>query len=102
MRHLHGEVGDVAGLRHAFQPEQRAIEVVRHGGRFGERPQGVLLHHPDIGVDGMQQHLGVVDHAAVHAGHGQRHPDQQAQPQPGQQIAFQVVDDVAPREVNHG
>ena len=73
---LHREIGHVAGLRHARQAFDASIGVVGQAGGLCEGPQGVLLHHPDVRSTGAQEHLGVVDHAPVHARHGQGDSDQ--------------------------
>ena len=77
--HLHGEIGDIGGLRHAGHAENAAIDIVANAGRFGIGALGILLHHPQIGAAVVEQHLGVVHHAAIDARHGERHADQQAQ-----------------------
>ena len=77
--HLHSEIGDIGGLRHAGHAENAAIHIVANAGRLGIRALGVFLHHPQISAAIVEQHLRVIHHAAIHARHGERDADQQAQ-----------------------
>ncbi len=99
---LHREVGHVGGLRDARQPEQTAIDVVVHAGGLGIRAERVLLHDPDVGAAVVEQHLGVVDHAAVDACHGERDADEQPEPQPRQDELAPRVQDVPAGQADHG
>ncbi len=82
--------------------EDAAVEIVRQAGGFGVRAQGVLLHDPEIGAAVVEQHLGVVHHAAIDAGHGQRYADEQSEAQAGEDEAAPGMQDVAPGERDHG
>jgi hypothetical protein len=61
-----------------------------------------LLHHPQVGAAVVEQHVRVVDHAAVDAGHRQRHADQQAQADAGEHELAPRMQDVAAGQADHG
>jgi hypothetical protein len=99
---LHREIRHVGRLCNARHPEQTAIEVVVQAGRLGVRAQGVLLHDPQIGATVVEQHLGVVHHAAIDTGHGERHTDQEPQAQAGEDELAPGVQDVPAGKADHG
>ncbi len=100
--HLHGEVGDVVGAGHAGHGGDAAPGVVIQTGRFGVRPLRVFLHHPQIGAAVVEQHHGIVDHAAVHPGHDQGDADQQPQADAGEHELAPGMQNVASGQADHG
>ena len=101
MPHLDGEVGGVARFRHARDAGNAAPDIVADAGWLGVGPQRALLHHPEIGAAVVDQHLAVVDHAAIDAGHGQGDADEQPQPDSGENEFPPVMKDVTPRQADH-
>ena len=99
--HLHRQVGDVGGLRHAGHAEDAAVDVVVQAGRLGVGAERVLLHHPQVRAAVVEQHLGVVHHAAIDAGHGERDPDEQSKPEAGEDELAPRVQDVAAGQADH-
>ena len=77
---LHREIGHVRSAHHAWHAQHTANPIVFEAGGFSVRPLCVLLHHPQVSATVGQECSSVVDHAAVNAGHGQCHADQQAKP----------------------
>ena len=81
---LHRQIGDIGRTGNPWQRQQGTINVITQTRRFCVWPLGLLLHHPNIGTAVIEQCLGVVDHAAINAGHGQGHANQQTQADTGQ------------------
>jgi hypothetical protein len=102
LAHLHGEVGDVGGARHALHAAHGAVGVVAQAGRLGVGTLRVFLHHPQVGAAVVEQHVRVVDHATVDAGHRQRHADQQAQAEAREHKLGPRMQDVAAGQADHG
>ena len=82
--HLHGEVSGVAGFGNARHSLQAAPHVIAQAGRFGIGTERIALDYPQIGAAVVDQSLGVIDHAAINAGHGKRHTDEQAKSNAGE------------------
>ena len=101
LAHLHGEVGDIGRLQHPGQRHNAAPGAVVHAGWLGIGAQRALLHHPDVGTAVVQQRAAIVHHAAVHTGHGQRHANQQAQADTGEDKLAPGMQDVAPSQADH-
>lgn len=99
--YLHGEVGDIGGAHHAVHAEDAAPGVVVQAGCLGVGAEGILLHHPQVGAAVVEQHLGVVHHAAVDAGHGEGDADEQAESDAGEDELAPGMQDVAPGEADH-
>ena len=100
--HLHRQVGDVGHPCHAGHGQNAAVAVIAQAGGFGIRSLGVFLHHPQVGAAVVQQHIGIVHHAAVDARHGEGHANQQPQAQAGEHELAPGVQDVAAGQADHG
>lgn len=70
--------------------------MVRHRGR------GCPAAPPEIGAAVVEQHIGVVDHAAVDPGHGESHADQKSQADAGEDKLARGMEDVTSGEADHG
>ena len=99
---LHGQVGHIGGLCDARQGADAAPQVIRDAGRLGIRAQGIFLYHPQVGTTVVQQHLTVIDHAAIHTRHGQRDADQQAQADARKDEFPPSMKDVTSGQAYHG
>lgn len=102
MAHLQGQVDRIRRCLHARQRRQAGAQIVRQGRGFGLGTQRVLLDHPQIGAAAIEQGLRVIHHAAIHARHGQRDPQQQAEAESGEEEAAPCVRDIAAGEADHG
>ena len=102
LTHLHGQIGDIGRASHTRHAENAAIHDRRTDWTTRHRGPGCLLHHPQIGAAVVEQHLGVVHHAAVDACHGQRHADQQPQSHAGKDELAPGMQNVASRQTDHG
>ena len=98
---LHRLVGDPTGALHAIDPGYEFAGVARNARGFGERPFGVGLDDPEVGIRGARLLQRVVDQATVDAGHHDDDAEQEAQAEIGQHEAQEIVLDVAIGEV-HG
>ena len=101
LAHLHGQVSDIGGLRHAGHAENAAVSIVVQAGRLGIGAEGVLLHHPEVGAAVHLHHLRIVNHAAIDAGHGQRDADEQTETEAGECELAPRMQDVPSGQVDH-
>ena len=97
MTYLHRQISHITRFPYPWHTQQIFGYIIMHAGGFGIRPQGVLLHHPQIGTRILDQHARIIHHAAVHTRHGQCHADQQAQTDAGENEFSPSMQNVAAR-----
>ena len=102
VRDLHGQVGDAHRLRNAAHRLDRPLTVAGQAGRFGIGAKCILLHHPQVCPAVVEQRLGIIDHAAIDAGHRQRDADEQAKPDTCQHEFAPAMQDVTAGKADHG
>jgi hypothetical protein len=98
---LHGQIGDVGRPVDAAHGADRPVDIVRDARGFGIGTERVLLHYPEVRTAVVQHRLGVINHAAIDAGHGQGDADEQSQPDAGEDEFPPVMKDVAPGKADH-
>ena len=97
---LHRLVGNRAGAFHAIDPADQFPSVAGDARRFGKRPIGAGLDHPEIGIRRPRLPQRVVNHATVDAGDHDHDAEQQAEAEIGQDEAQKIVLDIPVRQIH--
>ncbi len=75
---LYGLKGKRRGLRHAGDGLDAVLDVLGDAGALREGTVRILLHHPEVGLGGVEHGEGVGEEAAVNPSHAHHDPEQQA------------------------